>query len=290
MRSPHCPRTCPATVSQTGAVVHAGGNRTNHVVKSDYIVASFDYMKAEKPHVTMRLLGEAEGEGFEPSSDPRARNGFRDRRIRPLCHPSGGRHSVAGSGPDRADAVAEPVLFDSYAREVGKPPLAPYPPDPDDDVAPPTELGELVDVTIEGADWANTRPARGMQARRVELRSCRLTGAELVEARVSDVTFDECRLDLVNLRFANLERVVFRDCRMSECDLYEASVKDVLFERCELREATFSSAALQRVELRGCDLTGLRGVESLRGARMPWNDVLENAPLFATAVGIEIID
>ena len=32
--------------------------------------------------------GQAEGEGFEPSSDPEARNGFRDRRIRPLCHPS----------------------------------------------------------------------------------------------------------------------------------------------------------------------------------------------------------
>lgn len=30
----------------------------------------------------------AEGEGFEPSSDGTARNGFRDRRIRPLCHPS----------------------------------------------------------------------------------------------------------------------------------------------------------------------------------------------------------
>src|SRR5215210_3221172 len=36
----------------------------------------------------MRFLSEAEGEGFEPSSDPKARNGFRDRRIRPLCHPS----------------------------------------------------------------------------------------------------------------------------------------------------------------------------------------------------------
>src|SRR5436190_15776713 len=31
---------------------------------------------------------QAEGEGFEPSSDVTARNGFRDRRIRPLCHPS----------------------------------------------------------------------------------------------------------------------------------------------------------------------------------------------------------
>ena len=173
---------------------------------------------------------------------------------------------------------------------MGKAPLAPYPPDPDDDVPPPTDVAELVDVAVEGADWSNSQPVRGMNARRAELRSCRLTGSELAEAKVSDVTFDECRLDLVNLRFAKLERVVFRDCHMSECDLYEASLKDVLFERCQLREATFSSATVHRVELRGCDLAGVRGVESLRGSRMPWNDVLENVSLFATAVGIEIID
>jgi len=63
----------------------------------------------------------------------------------------------------------------------------------------------------------------------------------------------------------------------------------VLFERCELREATFSAARLQRVELRACDLTGLRGAEALRVARMPWNDVLGNAVLFASLAGIEIV-
>jgi hypothetical protein len=35
---------------------------------------------------------------------------------------------------------------------------------------------------------------------------------------------------------------------------------------------------------------GLRGAEALRGMRMPWNDVLENAPLFAGVAGIEIVD
>ncbi len=77
---------------------------------------------------------------------------------------------------------------------------------------------------------------------------------------------------------------------MTECDFYGASLKDVLFEHCELREATLTSAKIQRVELRGCDLVGLRGVEALRGARMQWNDVLENAPVFANTLGIEIID
>ena len=97
-------------------------------------------------------------------------------------------------------------------------------------------------------------------------------------------------MDLIGLRHAKLERVVFRDCRMTECDLYGTSLKDVVFESCELREATFSAVSIQRVELRGCDLTGLRGAEALRGVRMPWGDVLENAPLFATVLGIEVID
>ena len=77
---------------------------------------------------------------------------------------------------------------------------------------------------------------------------------------------------------------------MAECDLYEASLTDVLFEDCELREATCSGVKLKRVELRGCRLSGLRGVEALRGARMPWSDVLENGPLFAAALGLEILD
>jgi uncharacterized protein YjbI with pentapeptide repeats len=173
---------------------------------------------------------------------------------------------------------------------VSKPPLTPYPPDvADDDEPRDAELPELVDVVVKDRDWANERAIR-FEARRVELRQCRFTGAELAEAVVTDVLFDDCRLDLAGLRHAQLERVVFRDCRMSECDLYGSTLKDVLFERCELREATFSEVAIRRVELRGCELAGLRGAEALRGARMPWNDVVANAGLFATAVGVEIVD
>ena len=49
-------------------------------------------------------------------------------------------------------------------------------------------------------------------------------------------------------------------------------------------------ATLERVELRGCDLSGVRGPEALRGARMPWSDIVENAALFAHAAGVEIVD
>ena len=172
---------------------------------------------------------------------------------------------------------------------MGKPPASPYPPDLADDAEPVVDLGDLTDVVATDLDWAN-RQARGISALRVEVRRCRLTGSELAEASLVDVTFGDCRLDLVGLRLAKLERVVFRDCRMEECDFYEAALTDVLFEQCELRKARFSGVRLERVELRGCDLAGLDGAEALRGARMPWNDVLQNAPVFATALGLEILD
>ncbi len=189
--------------------------------------------------------------------------------------------------PDGRQLVGA-LLHIRIVRGVSQPPASPYPPDLDDAAPGKVEFGDLADVAAADLDWAGRR-ALGLSLRRVELRRCRLTGAELAEATLGDVTFDECRVDLVGLRHATLERVVFRDCRMRDCDLSGATLKHVLFERCDLREATLSVSGLQRVELRACDLTGIRGAEALRGARMPWNDVLENAILFASLAGIEIV-
>lgn len=172
---------------------------------------------------------------------------------------------------------------------MGKPPRTPYPPDLADDAEPALELVELEDAVATDLDWSNQQTKR-LGALRAEVRRCRLTGTELAEAGLIDVTFADCRLDLAGLRFAKLERVVFRDCRMEECDFYGATLTDVLFESCGLRGARFSDVKVKRVELRGCELAELEGVGSLRGARMPWHDVLQNAPLFATALGLEIVD
>jgi uncharacterized protein YjbI with pentapeptide repeats len=170
-----------------------------------------------------------------------------------------------------------------------KAPKEPYPPDVADDAQPVRTFGvELLDVHVVDVDWSNERAAR-LAARRAELRGARLTGIDLAEATLIDVAFADCRIDLANLRYARLERVVFRDCPMGEIDLYGASLTDVLFERCDLRQAAFDGATAARLELRGCVLDGLRGVEALRGARMPWHDVLQNAALFAQALEIEIL-
>jgi uncharacterized protein YjbI with pentapeptide repeats len=172
---------------------------------------------------------------------------------------------------------------------VSKAPLQPYPPDLAEEPEEQNLEAGLTDVVVRDVDWANRRVPRAAVLR-AELHTVRLTGAELAESTFRDVRFVGCRLDLAAARLSRFERVVFSDCRMEELDLYGSQLKDVLFERCVLREATISGVKSERVELRGCDLTALRGAEALRGMRMPWNDVLENAPLFAAVAGIEIVD
>jgi uncharacterized protein YjbI with pentapeptide repeats len=177
-----------------------------------------------------------------------------------------------------------------YPRSLSKPPISPYPPDPEDDPHADVHLADgLRDVALKGVDWANVK-ARGAHLSRVEINDGRLTGAELSEATLLDVSFAACRLDLVGLRMASLERVVFRDCQMPECDLSAATLKDVMFERCELTAATLSGIRIERVELRGCALEDAHGVEALRGVRMPWSDVVQQGHVFARALGISIVE
>jgi uncharacterized protein YjbI with pentapeptide repeats len=168
-------------------------------------------------------------------------------------------------------------------------PKPPHEPDLDPDAPPVSAIDDVADARIDGVDFSNQR-LLGSSLRRVELHLCRLTGADLAEATWTDVAVSDCRLDLAGMRHATLERVVFRDCNLDEIELGGARLKDVLFERCRLRAAMLVGATGERLELAGCDLEGLDGVEVLRGARMRWGDVIENAALFARAVGIELVD
>jgi uncharacterized protein YjbI with pentapeptide repeats len=140
-----------------------------------------------------------------------------------------------------------------------------------------------------GVDLANL-DAHKAELHRVVLGDCRLTGAQLVEASIRDVTFLRCRLDLAVLAGATLERVVLCDCVLNEASFEQALMRDVRFERCELAGATLTRLRLQRVVLTECRLSGLHDLGDLRGARMPWPDLVENAAALAGALGIEVLE
>jgi uncharacterized protein YjbI with pentapeptide repeats len=147
----------------------------------------------------------------------------------------------------------------------------------------------LSDTVISGADLANLHaPAAAL--RKVEVDQARLTGATLSEASLRDVTLRGCRMDLASLAAARLERVLFVDCDLREASFGEAVLRDVRFQGCDLGGAELARTRLQRVELEGCRLEGIRSAADLRGAAMPWPDIVANAGVFAAAAGIRIAE
>ncbi len=118
----------------------------------------------------------------------------------------------------------------------------------------------------------------------------RLTGVDMAESRIEDVTFRDCRIDLASFAQTLLVRTTFEDCVLSECDFGEARLQSVRLERCDLSGADFSDARFVRCELRGCRIDGARGPASISGVAMSVADTVAASTTFAAALGIAIID
>ena len=119
--------------------------------------------------------------------------------------------------------------------------------------------------------------------RRVTVRGCRMTGLLWTEGALRDVTLSDCAIDLASFAAATVEHVVFERCILRQTDFQDADLRLVSFVDCDLTDADLSGARLAHCELRGCTLDGLRGAASLRGAAMPWADIVAAAGTFADA-------
>lgn len=149
---------------------------------------------------------------------------------------------------------------------------------------------ELRDCALDVCDLANL-DGRRANLTRVSIENSRLTGIELNEAVIRDVTIRASRIDLASLSFSRLERVTFEDCRLEQADFLDAQLDSVRFHGCGLAGADFRGAQLHRCEFRrSSDLTGLQGVQSLRGAAMEWPDIVAMAGQWAAALGVEVLD
>ncbi len=147
----------------------------------------------------------------------------------------------------------------------------------------------ITDGALRRSNLANVHAARA-SLNRVSVEGSRMTGIAMPEAALKDVSLQGCRIDLASFGFSRLQRVTFEDCVLQQTDFLEAQLDDVRFHRCDLGRSDFRGARLQRCEFRRSDLTGLQGVESLRGAAMEWPDIVEMAGLLASTLGIQILD
>ncbi len=147
----------------------------------------------------------------------------------------------------------------------------------------------LTGVRLTDCSLANAQVLRADLAR-VDLRGCRLTGLELPEASGRLVRFADCRADLASLRFARFEHTAFTRTSLAQADLSQADLRGASFVDCDLTGADLSGARLEGAHFDGCRLADLRGVGSLRGARMRWVDVIGLTGALAAEIGIELLD
>jgi len=147
----------------------------------------------------------------------------------------------------------------------------------------------LTEVVVERGDLSNVE-ARRAGIRVALLSGCRMTGIALTGATLRDVTITDAQLDLASFAGARLTRVTFEHCVMRQTDVMDAELDSVRFHSCDMTEFDLRGAKLARCELRDCRLEGVRGADRLRGAAMPWSDIVAMAGIWAGELGIRTLD
>ena len=147
----------------------------------------------------------------------------------------------------------------------------------------------LTEGVVERGDLSNVE-ARRAGIRVASLSGCRMTGIALTQSTLLDVTIRGAQLGLASFAGSKLKRVTFEDCVMRQADVMDAELQSVRFHACDMTEFDLRGATLARCELRDCRLDGVRGADRLRGAAMPWPDIVAMAGIWAGELGIQTLD
>ena len=145
----------------------------------------------------------------------------------------------------------------------------------------------LADVILRDCGMSNLDGREG-RLNRVEMHRSQLVGFALSGGDVRDLRVVDSSLQLVSFASATLRNVVFERVNLAESSFMHARLESVAFVDCRLDGADFRHARLTACAIRGASLDGVLGVESLRGVRMPWPDVLASAGALAAALGISV--
>ena len=145
----------------------------------------------------------------------------------------------------------------------------------------------LGDVVMHDCGLSNVDAREGRLAR-VEVHRSQLVGFGLSRGDIRDLRVVDSSLQLASFTSATLRNVVFERVNLTEASFMHARLEAVAFVDCRLEGADFRHAKATACVIRGASLDGVLGVESLRGLRMPWPDVLASAGALAAALGIDV--
>ncbi len=153
--------------------------------------------------------------------------------------------------------------------------------------APSALALELRDVRLRGCDLSNVE-APDPSIWRVDVSGSRMLGFQAGGGDVRELRVTDSSLVLATFAFARLRNVVFDRVDLSEASFMEARLDHVEFADCRLAGTDFRGATLSACAIRGSSLDGVLGIDSLRGVRMPWSDIVASVAALAAGLGIQV--
>ena len=138
----------------------------------------------------------------------------------------------------------------------------------------------LVDLDLSG------RRIEGLT--RVQLERCRLTGADFGEARLRDVRFTDCALDLTSFRATTIERTAVIGGRVDEADLSAAQCTDVVLAGIDGAGLRLEGTRLDRVDVTDADIEAVTDLRELRGCIVSPTQAVALALRLARVAGMHV--
>jgi uncharacterized protein YjbI with pentapeptide repeats len=148
----------------------------------------------------------------------------------------------------------------------------------------------FADVWVRNVRWVGTELSDSSW-QDAQLIEGTMAGVELGGSNLRRVGFEGCKFDSVNFRRAKFRDVSFVDCVLRHTDFGDAELTNVTFPGSVLQGLLLNQARLKKFDLRGAVSLGIAdGIDALRGATISSSQLMDLAPDFARAIGINVVD
>ncbi|MFE7799673.1 pentapeptide repeat-containing protein [Nocardia sp. NPDC057440] len=148
----------------------------------------------------------------------------------------------------------------------------------------------FTDVWVRNVRWVGTELA-DTSWQDAELIEGAMSGVDAGGANLRRVRFEGCKFDSVNFRRAKFRDVSFVDCVVRHTDFGDAELTNVTFPGTVVQGLLLNRARLKKFDLRDAVSIGIAdGVDALRGATISSRQLMDLAPDFARAIGINVAD
>ncbi len=123
---------------------------------------------------------------------------------------------------------------------------------------------------------------------RVSIVGARCSGMQITNSVLKNITYADSKLEIANFRFSRLENVIFEDCMIDDVDFYQAKLKNIAFVNCTISKIMFMNAGMTNVDISKSSIQNIRGVQSLRGVTVSYDQLMQLAPSLAAEAGIKV--